>query len=151
MKTLIFTLITLSLITGCQNLATKETPIATGMELSVRSEGDSNGKQLKNTEIPPLQKAPNDESDYRRFILTNIIKEQLLSDPKLNKSSAALAVGVGSLSDPKERQGLAHFLEHMLFLGTEKYPDESDYGNYLKSNGGYNNAYTAEGPYQLSF
>jgi predicted Zn-dependent peptidase len=42
-------------------------------------------------------------------------------------------VGVGSYSDPANRQGLAHFLEHMLFLGTEKYPDEADYGNYLKT------------------
>lgn len=95
------------------------------------------------TQIPPAQKAPNDESEYRRFTLDNGLKVILLSDPKLNKSSAALAVNVGSLSDPENRQGLAHFLEHMLFLGTEKYPDEAEYGNYLKTNGGYNNAYTS--------
>lgn len=95
-------------------------------------------------DIPPVQQAPNDESTYRRLTLDNGMKVLLLSDPKFNKSSAALAVGVGSLSDPKNRQGLAHFLEHMLFLGTEKFPDESDYSNYLRSNGGYNNAYTAE-------
>lgn len=94
-------------------------------------------------DIPPPQKASNDESAYRRLTLDNGLKVILLSDPKLNKSSAALAVGVGSYSDPDDRKGLAHFLEHMLFLGTEKYPDETDYGNYLKSNGGYNNAYTA--------
>lgn len=94
-------------------------------------------------EIPPRIRAPNDESEYRRFTLENGIKVLLLSDPKLNKSSAALAVGVGSYRDPVNRQGLAHFLEHMLFLGTEKYPSESDFGGYLKSNGGYNNAYTA--------
>ncbi len=95
------------------------------------------------SEIPPRVQAPNDESEYRRFTLENGIKVLLLSDPKLNKSSAALAVGVGSYRDPVNRQGLAHFLEHMLFLGTEKYPSESDFGGYLKSNGGYNNAYTA--------
>ncbi len=94
-------------------------------------------------DIPPRPLAPNDESEYRRFILDNGLKVILLSDPKLNKSSASLAVAVGSYSDPAHRQGLAHFLEHMLFLGTEKYPNEADYGNYLKTNGGYNNAYTA--------
>lgn len=94
-------------------------------------------------DIPARQPAPNDESVYRRLTLDNGLKVILLSDPKLNKSSASLAVAVGSLSDPANRQGLAHFLEHMLFLGTEKYPDEADYGNYLKTNGGYNNAYTA--------
>ncbi|HEX2862665.1 MAG TPA: insulinase family protein, partial [Lacunisphaera sp.] len=73
-------------------------------------------------DIPPRPQAPNDESEYRRFTLDNGLKVILLSDPKLNKSSASLAVAVGSYSDPASRQGLAHFLEHMLFLGTEKYP-----------------------------
>ena len=36
-------------------------------------------------------------------------------------------VGVGHFSDPEEIPGLAHFCEHMLFLGTEKYPDEGSY------------------------
>ena len=93
--------------------------------------------------IPPRPQVLNDEAVYRRFTLDNGLKVILLSDPKLNKSSASLAVAVGSYTDPAGRQGLAHFLEHMLFLGTEKYPDEADYGNYLKTNGGYNNAYTA--------
>ncbi|MGH8020570.1 MAG: insulinase family protein [Opitutaceae bacterium] len=93
--------------------------------------------------IPPREKAPNDESEYRRFTLENGLDVILLSDPKLNKSSASMSVGVGSLSDPRDRYGLAHFLEHMLFLGTEKYPDEAEYGNYLRSNGGYSNAYTS--------
>jgi insulysin len=95
--------------------------------------------------IPPLRQAPNDTAAYRRLVLDNGLKVILLSDPKLNKSSASMAVGVGNLKDPLERQGLAHFLEHMLFLGTEKYPDEAEYGNYLKINGGYSNAYTSRG------
>lgn len=33
-----------------------------------------------------------------------------------------MTVGVGSFSDPSEIQGLAHFLEHMIFMGSEKYP-----------------------------
>ncbi len=93
-------------------------------------------------EIPPAPKVPNDTASYRRFTLDNGMKVLLLSDPTLNKSSAALTVGVGSLSDPEDRQGLAHFLEHMLFLGTEKYPDVSAFDAYLKTNGGYNNAAT---------
>jgi insulysin len=95
------------------------------------------------TTVPPRQPAPNDASDYRRFVLPSGMKVLLLSDPKLNVASAAVAVGVGSLSDPPERQGLAHYLEHMLFLGTEKYPAVEEFGAYLQRNGGYNNAYTA--------
>ena len=44
-------------------------------------------------------------------------------------STAALSMGVGSFKDPRTAQGLAHYLEHMLFMGTEKYPDENDYAN----------------------
>lgn len=92
-------------------------------------------------EIP--EKHENDQRVYRRFILENGLKVLLVSDPEMNKSAASLSVGVGSLGDPRDRQGLAHFLEHMLFLGTKKFPTEGEYSKYLKSNGGYSNAYTA--------
>ncbi|MCB1135266.1 MAG: insulinase family protein, partial [Chlamydiia bacterium] len=46
-------------------------------------------------------------------------------------------------SDPEDYPGLAHFCEHMLFLGTTKYPIESEYDRYLTENGGTMNAYTA--------
>lgn len=88
-------------------------------------------------------KAPTDRSETRHLVLDNQLRVILRSDPDLNKSAAAMAIGVGSLNDPENRQGLAHFLEHMLFLGTEKYPGEGDYGNYIRSHGGFSNAYTA--------
>jgi Secreted/periplasmic Zn-dependent peptidases, insulinase-like len=67
----------------------------------------------------------------------------LVSDPKFNKSGASLVVNTGQIDDPGDTEGTAHFLEHMLFLGTEKYPDVSEYGNFIRSNGGYQNAYTS--------
>jgi insulysin len=94
--------------------------------------------------IPPREQAPGDTRQLRRLVLPNGIKVLLVSDVKFNVSSAALAVGVGSMADPPQRQGLAHFLEHMLFLGTEKYPDITGFDAYLRRNNGYNNAYTAE-------
>ncbi|MEP7282631.1 MAG: insulinase family protein [Rubrivivax sp.] len=93
--------------------------------------------------VPPRDPAPNDFSQLRRLVLPNGMKVLLLSDPKLNVSSASVAVGVGSLSDPQQRQGLAHYLEHMLFLGTKKYPSDAEFNEYLQRNGGYSNAYTA--------
>lgn len=44
----------------------------------------------------------------------------LISDPKADKASAAMDVKVGHLSDPEDLQGLAHFCEHLMFMGTEK-------------------------------
>ncbi|XP_023124749.2 nardilysin-like [Amphiprion ocellaris] len=58
------------------------------------------------------------------------------------QSAAALCVGVGSFSDPSDLPGLAHFLEHMVFLGSEKYPSENGFDSFLKKHGGSNNATT---------
>lgn len=58
------------------------------------------------------------------------------------KAATAISVGMGSFSDPYEAQGLAHFLEHMLFMGSAKFPDENEYDSYLSKHGGSSNAYT---------
>ena len=91
-----------------------------------------------------LSKHPLDQSEYRHFVLDNGLKVLLVSDPRFNKSAAAVRVEVGHLSNPKDRMGLAHFLEHMLFMGTEKYPGVDDYLTYINENGGSRNAYTTE-------
>lgn len=46
-------------------------------------------------------------------------------------AAAALCVGVGSFSDPRNVQGLAHFLEHMIFMGSKKFPQENEYDSYI--------------------
>ncbi|XP_060576376.1 nardilysin-like [Ruditapes philippinarum] len=58
------------------------------------------------------------------------------------KSAAALCIGVGSFSDPDNIPGFAHFLEHMVFMGSEKYPEENALDDYLSKHGGYTNAWT---------
>ena len=57
-------------------------------------------------------------------------------------ASASLAINVGSFNNPSSRPGLAHFVEHMLFLGSDKYPDEGSYSEHVAANGGAVNAYT---------
>lgn len=48
------------------------------------------------------------------------------------------------MKDPKNRCGLAHFCEHMLFMGSKKYPSEKDYEEFISSHTGSTNAYTDE-------
>lgn len=74
--------------------------------------------------------------------LSNDLEAYLISDPQAFKSAAALVVQIGSWEDLPEYPGLAHFLEHMLFLGTHKYPLESDYDQFIRMNNGQSNAYT---------
>jgi insulysin len=93
--------------------------------------------------LAPRVVAPTDTAQFRRFVLDNGLKVLLVSDAKFNKFGASLVVNVGQMDDPADTEGLAHFLEHMLFLGTEKYPDVAEYGNFMRQNGGYNNAYTS--------
>jgi len=85
-----------------------------------------------------------DSREHRYLELPNGLKVLLISDPDSDQAAAALSVGVGSLADPPGREGLAHFLEHMLFLGTEKYPEPDAYGDFISRHGGRHNAYTAQ-------
>ena len=73
----------------------------------------------------------------------DLLKVLLISDPSTDKSAAALDVHVGSMSDPVHVPGLAHFCEHMLFMGTEKFQDENEYDRYLSQHGGSCNAFTS--------
>ena len=52
-------------------------------------------------------------------------------DTETQKSAATMVVGSGNLNDPPEADGIAHFCEHMLFLGTEKYPSDNHYGDFI--------------------
>jgi secreted Zn-dependent insulinase-like peptidase len=89
------------------------------------------------------RKSPNDQREYRYLTLPNKLKVLLVSDAETDKSAAALAVYRGSFHEPDSRPGLAHFLEHMLFIGTGKYPEVDTFQKYITANGGSSNAYTA--------
>ncbi|MFT6920490.1 MAG: insulysin [Cognaticolwellia sp.] len=90
-----------------------------------------------------MKQSPNDAKHYQTITLGNGLRALLIHNPESNKSAAALAVNVGHFDDPNHRQGLAHFLEHMLFLGTKNFPDGSEYQKFIKKHGGSNNAWTA--------
>ncbi|MEG3081418.1 insulinase family protein [Halomonas sp. 5021] len=87
--------------------------------------------------------SPYDERDYRVLELENGLNVLLVSDDEADKAAASMNVRVGSAQDPDDLQGLAHFLEHMLFLGTEAYPEADAYQRYLSRNAGSHNAFTA--------
>ena len=106
----------------------------------VHSSSSSSGSSSQDDVIKPYV----DNRTYKVIHLNNELRVLLISDPQTDYGAAAMAVNVGSMSDPPEIQGLAHFCEHMLFLGTKKYPNESLYSDFLSQHGGYFNAFTSQ-------
>ena len=90
-----------------------------------------------------FDKSPNERRIHHSFFLANGLQVMLVSDNKTLKSAASIAVNVGSGSNPPDRQGLAHYLEHMLFLGTKNYPLADQFQSFIREHGGDYNAYTA--------
>ena len=87
--------------------------------------------------------SPNDKNEYYYDVLPNGLRYILISNKDIDKSAVALDVYIGSADDPKEYQGLAHCLEHMIFLGTKKYPNTSEFDDFLSLNSGNSNANTS--------
>ncbi len=62
--------------------------------------------------------------------------------PTAQSASVNLFVGVGSRSEPQRLNGITHFLEHMVFKGTERRPDAIMIAQEIEGAGGTLNAYT---------
>lgn len=96
-----------------------------------------------------IRKSERDTRQYQGIKLDNGMTVLLVSDPQAPKSLAALALPVGSLQDPQSQQGLAHYLEHMVLMGSQHYPEPDSFSEYLNKHGGSYNASTA--PYRTAF
>ncbi|MDF7681638.1 pitrilysin [Enterobacteriaceae bacterium ESL0689] len=90
-----------------------------------------------------IRKSDRDPRQYQAIRLDNQMVVLLVSDPQAIKSLSALAVPAGSLQDPPEHPGLAHFLEHMTLMGSQRYPQPDNLAEFLKMHGGSYNASTA--------
>ena len=85
----------------------------------------------------------NDKRKFKLGVLKNKIKYCIIEDINETKTNICVSVKIGSIMNPLTNQGLAHFLEHMLFMGSIKYPQTNYFFEEVKKNGGMTNAYTA--------
>lgn len=90
-----------------------------------------------------INKSIHDDRDYEYLKLENGLELVIISDKNTKEGFASMIVGTGYYDDPKDIPGMAHYLEHMLFLGSTKYPNDSYYHEIIQTNGGMSNAYTA--------
>ena len=96
-------------------------------------------------------KSARDQKDYKLvqigelevLLVSNVALQSAdNADGESAKGSAAMSVQVGSFADPASAEGMAHFLEHMVFMGSEKYPNENHYDAFVTAHGGFCNAFT---------
>lgn len=84
------------------------------------------GKGLEHRQAPVeritdnLEKPSLDDRSYRVVRLPNQLEVLLVHDADTDKASAAMDVNVGNFSDPDDMPGMAHAVEHALFMGTKK-------------------------------
>ncbi|MBA2815541.1 pitrilysin [Candidatus Pantoea persica] len=96
-----------------------------------------------------IRKSEKDPCHYKAIKLANDMTVLLVSDQQAPKSLAALTLPIGSLDDPDSQLGLAHFLEHMVLMGSQRYPQPDNLAEFLKKHGGSHNASTAS--YRTAF
>ena len=78
---------------------------------------------------------------FTKKVLPNGVRIILVPMSGVSSVATAVLVGVGSRYETPEINGISHFLEHMVFKGTEKYPTTDDV-NTIERAGGLQNAYT---------
>ncbi|MFI5333708.1 MAG: insulinase family protein [Chlamydiales bacterium] len=99
-------------------------------------------QEIQDAAVYPILNPALAKRESAKLQLANGLQVYLISDPGAKQSAAAVCVGAGSWHDPKEYPGMAHFLEHMLFMGTGAYPEEFEYMQYISDHGGKVNAST---------
>lgn len=79
---------------------------------------------------------------YTRTVLPNGIRLLTASMPATRAVSIAFYVGTGSRYEREDESGASHFLEHILFKGTERRPLAQDVSETIERVGGFMNAST---------
>lgn len=99
--------------------------------------------------LEKVQQSERDNRQYEVIELPNKMRVLLVSDSKAVKSLASIALPVGALQDPTAHQGLAHYTEHMVLMGSKKYPEPASFSLFLNRHAGQYNASTVR--YRTSF
>eukprot|EP00928_Gymnodinium_smaydae_P035808 TRINITY_DN25131_c0_g5_i1.p1 TRINITY_DN25131_c0_g5~~TRINITY_DN25131_c0_g5_i1.p1 ORF type:complete len:1028 (-),score=269.41 TRINITY_DN25131_c0_g5_i1:51-3134(-) len=114
-----------------------------GQQTALLSEDQGTRHEREVSERIEVRRPATDKRRYTQTTFDSGLKVLVVTDPDAEKAAFAVAVSAGSLEDPEDFQGLAHFCEHMLFLGSEKYPNPDTFTEHLATYGGNHNAYTS--------
>jgi len=112
-----------------------------GMKCLLISNPDDDGRKNTNDEITGTSVKDTYENDDS---LTDgsYSSDEEMSQRESDSFAMSLCVHVGSFSDPVQVQGLAHLLEHMVSMGSKRYPADNHFDRFLYRKAGYSNAET---------
>jgi len=74
---------------------------------------------------------------YQKTVLDNGLRILTSAMPHTRSVSIGFFIGVGSRYESDEQGGVSHFIEHMLFKGTEKRPTARDIAVAMRESGGF--------------
>lgn len=80
-------------------------------------------------------------SSYKH-VLPNGLRVVSVEMPHLHSAELAIYIKVGARNDPSHRAGLSHFLEHILFRGSQDFASSLEIENAFEAIGGAPNAAT---------
>jgi len=75
------------------------------------------------------------ERKTAKLRLANGLQMLIISDPNLSESALSLSNQDGSWQNPNDALGLAHFVEHMLFMGNKAHPTSGSLDKFLTTHG----------------
>lgn len=101
--------------------------------------------------VQDLHSYPTDNRKYRLIKLANGLTVFLIENNKAELSKVLMKISVGYLDEPKTYPGLAHFLEHMVFMGSERFPNENEFSEFISNHGGNDNGSTSESETDFQF
>ncbi len=90
------------------------------------------------------QRISHDPDVVQRCVLPNGLRVWIEPRPESESVTALLVVRVGSRYETRANNGISHFVEHMVFDGTEKWPTEEAVADAITHRGGHSNGWTDE-------
>jgi zinc protease len=81
--------------------------------------------------------------DVSSFTLDNGMQVVVIPDRRAPVVTHMVWYKVGAADEPQGKAGIAHFLEHLMFKGTPRYPGGA-FSRIIRSNGGEDNAFTSQ-------
>lgn len=112
-----------------------------GMKCLLISQPDNECKKFTNNKSESINNTNENDDDSLTDDSCSSGEEDLQRES--DSFAMSLCVHIGSFSDPIQAQGLAHLLEHMMSMGSKRYPADNHFDRFLYRKAGYSNAETS--------